>query len=162
MTMSSRIRQALGCIGGALALFHGWLFAAQAASGRLDDPWLMFRWIAAALLVVALVALRRGGHSLWGRKGIPIWTLAALLHGPVIGRDIAADAIALPETVAASVLQLLPWSALAIGLLTLVGALRARRSALHLAACALAFAASPKLATGITPVFSSRPPPHCA
>lgn len=160
--MNPRIRQALGLLGGALAAFHGWLFATQAASGQLDDPWLIFRWIAAACLVGAVAAVRRSGGSVWGRKGIAIWVLAALLHGPAISNDVGVGSIALPETVATSVLQLLTSAALSVGLLLLSGLLRARRRPLRAVVCALAFAAAPRLATGFTPPFFSRPPPHCA
>ena len=82
--LSRLIRTTVALAGAALALFHGWLFAAQAAAGRLDDPWLIFRWAAAVALVGALIAVRRGGDSIWGRKGVAIWVMAALLHGPAV------------------------------------------------------------------------------
>lgn len=156
------IRQALGLSGGALAIFHGWLFVAQAAAGRLDDPWLIFRWIAAASLVGALVAIRRRGDSWWGRKGIAIAVLAALLHGPAIAANPAADSFVLPETVAASVLQVLSDSGLAVGLLLLAAVRRAHQcGALH-AWWAVTCNARPTLACGVNPQLFTRPPPHCA
>ena len=110
MPLAWMIRTLLAVAGAALAGFHAWLFAAQVAAGRLEDPWLVFRWIAAAALVAALVGVRRGGNSIWGRKGIAIWVLAALLHGPAIASDLRS--FALPETVATTVLQLATSAAL--------------------------------------------------
>src|SRR6188508_2835865 len=107
MRVARMIRASLALAGAALIGFHGWLFAGQIAAGRFEDPWVVFRWIAAAGLVAALVAVRRDGVSILGRKSIAIWVLAALLHGPAIASDLQTDfnSFALPETVAASVLQ---------------------------------------------------------
>ena len=156
------IRASLAVAGAALVGFHGWLFAAQIAAGRLEDPWLIFRWIAAAALVAAFVAVRRGGAPIFGRKSIAIWVLAALLHGPAIASTIQADfnSFALPETVATSVLQLLTSAALGVSLWLLAGLLLARRRA-H----AVRYAAVPVRvrAGGRAPRasrrFSPRPPP---
>jgi hypothetical protein len=144
----------------ALAGFHGWLFAAQVLAGRLEDPWLIFRWVAAAALVGALVAVRRGGDSIWGRKGIAIWVLAAVLHGPAVAGDFNVETFALPETVATSVMQLVSSAALAIGLWLLAGLVAARRRSAALRyAFVPAHSAAGRLAAGITPQFSPRPPP---
>lgn len=149
--------------GGMLVAFHGWLFAAQVAEGRLEDPWLAFRWIAAAGLVAALAAIRRGGASVWSRQGIAVWVLAALLHGPAVATDFNASftALALPETVAASVLQqLVSVSALAITLWMLAGLLARRDRHARLYACLVA---APSLSGivggGFSPQYASRPPP---
>ncbi len=159
----STLRGTSAVVGAALVGFHGWLFAGQIADGRLADPWLIFRWIAAAVLVAALVNVRRGGESTWGRKGIAIWVLAALLHGPAVAASSsdAFDSLALPEAVATSVLQLVASTALGTGLwlLTAVFARRDRRARsfveLH-----LAFAAAGILADGFSPAYASRPPPQ--
>ena len=160
--MFSRIvRATLLVTGVALAGFHGYVFAAQAAAGRLEDPWLIVRWLAAAALMIALAALRRSGESILGRKGIAIWVLAALLHGPAVaGVDADLTSLALPETVATSVLQLVSSTLLAIGLLVLASLLAARRrpSASLFALLPTSFAAGP-LAAGGSPQFSPRPPP---
>ena len=87
MSGSRILRGALVFAGVLLAGFHGWLFAAQISAGQLDDPWVIFRWLAAAALVISLLALRKSGNSIWGRKGVAIWVLAALLHGPSIAGD---------------------------------------------------------------------------
>jgi hypothetical protein len=160
--LSRVVRATLLTTGVALAGFHGYVFAAQAAAGRLEDPWLIFRWLAAATLVIALAALRRSGESILGRKGIAIWVLAALLHGPTSAGTVDADftSLALPETVAASVLQLVSTVALAIGLLLLASLLAARRR--HTPSCYTffpAFAAAGPVAAGGSSRFSPRPPP---
>ena len=94
--------------GAVLVAFHGWLFASQIAAGRLEDPWLAFRWTVAAGLVAALAAIRRRGTSVWSRQGVAVWVLAALLHGPAVATDFSdsINSLALPETVATVVLQL--------------------------------------------------------
>jgi hypothetical protein len=145
-----------------LALAGGALFAAQIAAGRLEDPWLIFRWIAAAALVAAFVAVRRGGAPIFGRKSIAIWVLAALLHGPAIASNLQADfnSFAVPETVATSILQLLTSAALGVSLWLLAGLLLARRRA-H----AVRYAVIPvRVSAGgraprVSRHFSPRPPP---
>ncbi len=158
--LSRLIRTTAALAGAALALFHGWLFAAQAASGRLDDPWLIFRWAAAVALVGALIAVRRSGDSIWSRKGVAIWVLAALLHGPAVAGKYEVTDVALPETVATSVLQLLASGALAIGVWMLAGLLALRRvspPARYSYPPAFSFAGF--LAAGVAPPFAPRPPP---
>ena len=161
ITMYPRlIRRTLGLLGGALAAFHGWLFVAQAAAGRLDDPWLIFRWLAAASLVAALVLVHRSGQSDRRRKSIAIWVLAALLHGPAVAANSDLTSIAVPETVATSVLQLLSSAALVAGLWKLASLLRSRhRVTIRFATFIPALSAAGHLAAGITPQFSPRPPP---
>lgn len=158
--MYSRLLKAtLGVAGGALAVFHGWLFAAQAVAGRLEDPWLIVRWLAAVALIAALVAVHRGGGSIWGRKGIAIWVLAALLHGPAVIDDTAALQT-IPEAVTTTVLQLVSASALALGLWLLAALLGARRAApARLYAFTPAFSIAGRLAAGVSHQFSPRPPP---
>lgn len=154
------IRRTLGLLGGALAAFHGWLFVAQAAAGRLEDPWLIFRWIAAASLIAALARVRRSGEPVYGRKSIAIWVLAALLHGPAVAGNTDISLVALPETVATSVLQLLASAAFAAGVWKLASLLRSRhRVAIRFATFIPAFAAAAQLRPAITPQFSPRPPP---
>ena len=153
------IRQVLALAGGALAVFHGWLFVSQAADGRLDDPWLVFRWIVAASLIAALVTVRRNGDSIRGRKGVAIWLLAALLHGPAAVGNSDFISIALPETAAASVVQLLSAAGLAAGLLALARLLRPRLRRPLFSSYIPSFAAAFQLAAAITPQFCPRPPP---
>lgn len=154
------IRLTVALAGGALAAFHGWIFAAQAAAGRLEDPWLIFRWAAAIALVGALITVRRGGDSIWGRKGIAIWVLAAVLHGPAIAGRYEVSDFALPETVATSILQLASSATFVVGLWLLAGLLAQRRDPLPARYSDLpAFSAAGFLAAGGTPQFSPRPPP---
>jgi len=162
MRVARMIRASLALAGAALIGFHGWLFAGQIAAGRFEDPWVAFRWIAAAGLVAALVAVRRGGESILGRKSIAIWVLAALLHGPAIASDLQTDfnSFALPETVATSVLQLVSSATLVVSLWLLAGLLLARRHAAQ-----IRYATAPVFVTagGRAPVllrrFAPRPPP---
>ena len=148
--------------GAMLVAFHGWLFATQAVAGRLEDPWLVFRWLLATGLVAALVAIRRGGASLWSRQGIAVWVLAALLHGPAVTADFSdsINALALPETVATAVLQLVSVSVLAASLWMLAGLLAGRDRHARLYA---GLVAAPSLAgifgDGFSPQYASRPPP---
>lgn len=162
MPLARMIRTLLALAGAALAGFHAWLFAAQVAAGRLEDPWLVFRWLAAASLVAALVAVHRGGESIWGRKGIAIWVLAALLHGPAIASDLQTDfnSFALPEIVATTVLQLAASAALGAGLWLLAGLLVARRRSLAIrySTAPMFWPAGALVAVHGRP-FSPRPPP---
>jgi hypothetical protein len=154
------IRSVLAIAGGALALFHGWLFIGQAAAGRLEDPWLIFRWVAAASLVGALVAVRRSGGSIVGRKGIAIWVLAALLHGPSTARLTDTEPFPLPEAAATSVLQLISSAAFALGLWMLAALLAARRTSPRAPYAYLpAFAIAGATSASRTLHFSPRPPP---
>lgn len=152
-----------GVAGALLVAFHGWLFADQISDGHLADPWLVFRWAAAAVLVAALVQVRRGGESVWGRKGIAIWVLAALLHGPVVAANSsdAFDSLALPETVVTSVLQVAASAVFGIALWLLAALLSRRlRQPRRVFEFTLAFAAAGILAAGFSPSYSARPPPQ--
>ncbi len=154
------INLALALAGGALAVFHGWLFAWQAAAGRLADPWVIFRWAAAIALIAALVAVHRRGHLLWGRKGVSIWLLAAMLHGPAIADNESFEPFALPEAAAASVLQLVSSAGLALGLWVLAALLARRRSSPPtLRSLDAPVGVARSVTAGFTPQFSPRPPP---
>ena len=154
------INRALALAGGALALFHGWLFVSQAVAGRLGDPWVIVRWLAAAALIAALVAVHRRGHLLWGRKGTAIWLLAAFLHGPAIADNEGFKTFALPEAAAASVLQLASSAGVALGLWLLAGLLAARRAAARKSyALTPVVAIADHFSAGHATRFSPRPPP---
>lgn len=149
---------------GTLAVFHGWLFAAQAADGRLGDPWLVARWIVAAGLVAALAAVQQQRGSIWSRQGLAVWVLAALLHGPSVATDFSAsvNSLSLPEAVATSVIQ--SWvslSALALTLWMLAGRLgrRDRHARLYAGFIAAASRAA-MFGDGCSPQYASRPPPR--
>ena len=150
-------------LGAVLVAFHGWLFATQVAAGRLEDPWLVVRWMVAAGLVAGLVAIRRGGASVWSRQGTAIWVLAALLHGPAVATDFSdsINSLALPETVATSVLQLVSITALAITLWMLAGLLARRdRHARLYSGLVAASSLAGIFADGFSPQYASRPPPR--
>lgn len=144
-----------------MAAFHGWLLVAQFTAGRFTEPWLVVRWISAAALAAALVALRRHGSSLWGRQGITIWVLAALLHGPAIAGSTAAfDTLALPESVGVSFLELTTAAAAAIALWNIARRLAPRRvRGLARLLLAAAFAVAPPLPRHQSLHFCPRPPP---
>jgi hypothetical protein len=149
--------------GATLVAFHGCLLAAQAAEGRLEDPWLVFRWLVAGGLVAALAAIRRTDGSIWNRQGLAVWVLAALLHGPAVATEFgnSINSLALPETVATSILEsLVSVSALAVTLWMLAGflGLRDRHARLYVR---VATAGSPSglFGDGFSPHYSSRPPP---
>ncbi|MEO7133957.1 MAG: hypothetical protein ABI024_07025 [Vicinamibacterales bacterium] len=156
-------RHAAGVAGAALVAFHGWLFAAQAAQGRFEDPWLVFRWLVAVGLVAALAAVRRAGGSICTRQGLGVWVLAALLHGPAVPSDFGNSIdLALPETVATSILQsLMSISALTATLWLLAGllGLREPHTRLHVSGVA-AHSHGGFFGDGFTPHYSSRPPPQ--
>lgn len=154
------INRTLALAGGALAVFHGWLFVSQAAAGRLVDPWVIFRWLAAAALIVALVAVHRRGHQLWGRKSIAIWLLAAVLHGPSIAGNEGFKTFALPEAAATSVLQLVSSAGLALTLWMLATLLAARRTAARpLRALIPVVVGTARFTAGHETRFAPRPPP---
>lgn len=166
-TCPERYRSALRAVslaaGAVLVAFHGWLFAGQIADGSLADPWLVFRWIAAAGLVGALAAVHVRGGSVWGRQGIAIWVLAAVLHGPAVVANSSHgfDSLALPETAVTSVLRLVVSAVAGVGLWLLAALLAGRRrQASHAFDRPLAFAAPGILAGGFSPPYFSRPPPQ--
>ena len=154
------IRIAIGAAGAALVGFHAWLFAAQFAAGRLDDLWLIFRWISALVLIGALWIVRRGGDSIVGRKAVAIWILAAMLHAPAIADTVSANALALPETVAGSVLQIVASAALTLSLWLLAGVLAARRRQFRsIISFVPMFAGAGMRRAGVAWRFAPRPPP---
>lgn len=154
------IHRTLALAGGALAVFHGWLFVSQAAAGRLEDPWVIFRWMSAAALILALVAVHRRGHRVWGRKGIAVWLLAALLHGPALADGEGFKTFALPEAAATSVLQLVSSAGVALTLWVLATLLAARRtSARPLRALVPIVAGTARFTAGHETRFAPRPPP---
>jgi len=150
--------------GAALGAFHGGLFAAQAVEGRLDDPWLVVRWLIAAGLIAALAAIRRARGSIWTRHGLAVWVLAAMLHGPAVATEFSnsINSLALPETSVASVLEsLVTVSALAAALWMLAGLLGLRNRQPRLYASAGAAGSRVGIFDdGFSPRYYSRPPPR--
>lgn len=150
--------------GAALVGFHVWLLASQWAAGRLvNDPALLFRWAAALVLAAALFWLSREGSSLFSRRAVVIWLLAALLHAPAVASQ-TGDLQTLPETAATLVLQ----AAVTVGLLGvtiaalwLIAGLFRRRDTAHSAWSLLeVLPAWQLLDDGFGVVVSARPPPQ--
>ena len=113
-------RRSVFGFGALLGGFHLWLLGNQAWSGQLSEPDLILRWAAALALAAGLVALRRRGESLVGRKAVVIWLLAGLLHGPALGNDLDGFATpSLPEAVATLGQVVASVSALALTLLAI-------------------------------------------
>jgi hypothetical protein len=155
------IRRTFLAAGALLALFHVWLFAGQAWDGRLADPVVVLRWLAAGALVAALVGLHRRGLSILRcRKAVAIWLLAALLHGPAVARSIEGlGEPALPGFVA-TLTQIAAASA-ALGLALALASIRRRRFVI--AACSFRVPVT-RRSIGLSSRygfvrFSPRPPP---
>jgi hypothetical protein len=76
-------RRAVSAAVAFLVLFHVWLLAGQVWDGRAFELAAAARWLIAAGLVAALVALRRAGQPVFaGRRAAAVWLVAALLHAP--------------------------------------------------------------------------------
>lgn len=145
----------------ALGGFHAWLFVRQVASGDLASPGTLLKWLAAAALIAALVALRRQGVPLLrGRKAIAVWALAGLLHAPAIGDRIATlDTPVIPEvviTLSKSVASVAPLVA-ALLLLFIAREHAAARSAMRRASAV--FVAPALRPPRASRRFAPRPPP---
>lgn len=156
------IRRLISGLGTLVVLFHGWLLATQLWDGRLADLTLLCQWLVACGLVAGLWTLQRSGTSVLSRRGVALWLLAALLHGPAVATVAHAADAALPEaaTAALQVAQVAGTAALALGFLLL--ALAARRGAAqpHVAtASALSHPGAAATAPGFAPTSAARPPP---
>lgn len=91
------LRALAACAGVILAGFHVWLLGQQAWTGQLEYT-ASLRWLLAFGLVAALVALRRQGAPVWGRRATALWVLAAVLHGPALADERRLTPQALAET----------------------------------------------------------------
>ena len=156
-------RNLSGAAGALLVAFHGWLFAGQFADGQLAQPYLVLRWVVAAVLVATLVVLHRKGGDILSRKSVAVWVLAALLHGPAVAGHYgeALHNAALPQAIAPVVLQIVAASTAMVLALWLVGALLTRQAARLARVADIAFGLRPAgaFACRFSPPFSPRPPP---
>jgi len=152
-------RSVLG-FGALLGVFHLWLLGNQAWSGQLAEPDVILRWAAALALAGGIVALRRRGESLVGRKAVVIWLLATLLHGPALSNDLDGFATpSLPEAVATLGQVAASVSALTLTLLVLATRRPWRPAARRVGAVAV----TPRLfalEAGAGLGFLPRPPPR--
>ena len=124
------IRKALKSAATLLVLFHAWLFARDAWAGDLSDIALLARWAAAAGLTGALIALRRQGASLLrSRRGVAIWVLAALLHGPALAGPLEVADLPIAPVVVASLAPAAAATLATLLVLFALGSLRRRTTA---------------------------------
>ena len=88
-TPPRRLLAAAGSLaGGALVLFHLWLFAGRLGDLSIVRPEVLASWLgSAALGLFALWLKRRGQSLLGGRSGLVFWLLVLLLHVGPIGAD---------------------------------------------------------------------------
>ncbi len=153
-------RSALG-LGALVGGFHLWLLANQAWSGQLSEPDVVLRWLGALALVGGLLALRRRGESLVGRKAVVIWLLAALLHGPSLANDLDGFATpSLPEAVATVGQVVASVSLVALSLLAILAIRPSRLRELLATAAAAAVFPSRLLDAGSGLGCLPRPPPR--
>jgi hypothetical protein len=138
------------------------LFAGQIASGKLAEPGVVLRWLIAAALVAGFAQLYRSRASIWSRKGVAIWVLAALLHGPALATaaDQQSGVLAPPEVVATVVVQITATAgALALGLWVLGWFLGATERRYHARLVPISPAIRRRTDPSRRP-FSPRPPPR--
>ncbi len=140
-----------------LVVLHVSILWDRVAQGRLAEPGVALRWLAAVVLIVALLALRRRGVSLlWGRRALVFWLLVLLLHAGAVAPQEAGSRLA-PE----HLLFVVPAAVGPAGLL-LVLLLALVSRALTAPAVSLArgaVCAAPALRGGFLPALASRPPP---
>ena len=103
---------ALRLAGASLVVFHGRLLWRHWSEGSLVDFGVIGQWLAAALLLIGLLAVRRRRGSVFrGRQAVALWTLVAVLHA--LAGVPAAQLLAAPA----------PWLALPLGLVAVGGLL---------------------------------------
>ena len=96
--LTSRVRPLVSTVAvvsvATLVPLHVALLWDRFSHGRLSDPEVALRWLGAAVLTVAVLALRRLGIPLlWGRRALVFWLLVLLLHaGAAAPEDPAAHA----------------------------------------------------------------------
>jgi hypothetical protein len=153
------VRRTAAVAAALLGLFHAWLFLGQLWDGRALQPGIALRWALAAALVGGLLALRRRGQSMFGRRAAVVWLLAALLHGPRaldglqgLQPDVWTEVATVATTLAAT-------AALAAGVAAaLTGRARARGVPALTPSSAWIRAFTPSDALAHAP-FAPRPPP---
>jgi hypothetical protein len=155
-------RRLLRAAGAFLLLFHAWLLAADLWTGQLLEPGRLLQWLLAAGLLGALYLLQREGASLFlSRRGVAIWMLAALLHGPAVAERMGATELPAIPPVTLTIAQGLGSILLGLGLLGVARTARARFVPPSLTSFVLIEATSTgQTCLGAFPPLSSRPPPR--
>lgn len=144
-----------------LLVFHARLLWLRASGGSILDSSVGLRWVSSALLLGAVLALRRRALSLPnGRNALVFWLLVAVLHwnaGSPETRAVASNSESAVET-----LFLLPaaGAGFVVGAgLVLVSVRRARPATRFTRYLKLAFAPAPILHDGWGLILAPRPPP---
>jgi len=161
----SRLRSLALLLGGAavaaLLMFHARLLWLRLSSGSILDAHVGVRWGLSALLLVALIGLRRHALSLPNaRHALVFWLLVAALHwnvAPPETPQALSDSKGVVET-----LFLLPAAGVGVGfgaVLALFSLSRRRPPVVVAPLFQLSFTAAPALRDGWGLVLAARPPP---
>jgi hypothetical protein len=149
------LRASAACTGLFLAGFHAWLLAQQAWAGQLQYA-TSLRWVLAFGVVGGLVALRREGASLRGRRATALWVLAAVLHAPALSDGSLPAQLAETSDVAIQMAGAVLGVAMAFSLARLA---HARHSEPPLSPLAAALPAIAIRRVSVGHAFLPRPPP---
>jgi hypothetical protein len=99
----------LGAAAAALIVFHVLLLGGDVLRGRVLDPVVAARWLAAVALFGALVAFRQVGVPLlWGRRAAVVWLMVLFLHGHAAANGQPGALLASEEPGAPVILVLAP------------------------------------------------------
>jgi hypothetical protein len=152
------LRALAACAGLILAGFHVWLLGQLTWTGRLETA-ASLRWLLAFGLVAGMFVLHRRGTSLWGRRAIALWVLAAVLHGPSFGAEPPPPAQLIADT--SSIAIQIAGAALGVALALTSGRMaQPWRPAIDVAAAAFQLVPGPGLRRAtFTQGFLPRPPP---
>ncbi len=139
-----------------LVAFHVWLLALRLVEGRLGEPIVALRWLAALLLITTLASLRRAGVPLvWGRKAFAFWVLVVVLHWtvtPAAERGVPVEELLL--TLPGTVVTLA-----AFALLAVAGGRSVRPHARTAREERVGVLWLGPVANGFLPTLAARPPP---
>ena len=145
-----------------LVVFHAGLLWSQLAAGRLREPEVALRWLAAALVLGVVFRSRRAGATLLrSRRGLVLCVVVALLHlNAATPAELEAGAAAgVTHTLLALPATSVP---LAVGLglaLLLLAALRGFEAPPAIAFASTPAVGLPRLAAPPSSCLSPRPPP---
>jgi hypothetical protein len=146
-----------------LAGFHVWLLWTHVVEGRVLEPGIAVRWVAALLITAGFLVLRRiGAPMLWGRHAVALWLLVGLLHCQAMAPNDSGllEVAQIPEaTVTLAGLAASAFAAVAGVLLLLTLASRAALAVAPRVLPGFVHAAGGRLAVGHFLQVTCRPPP---